>query len=473
MSGAFYAAGFEPWDITMSDLLNGAISLHEFRGIAFVGGFSYADVLDSAKGWAASIRFNKPLLKQFQEFYERPDTFSLGVCNGCQLMALLGWVPGPNVGGVLGDNGDPSQPRFIHNESGRFECRFTSVKIEKSPALMFKGMEGNLAPVKYCDDNGNPTEVYPFNLNGSPLGVAAICSPDGRHLAMMPHPERCFLMWQYLGIPRTGMSRRKAQAPGYACSKMLESGVHESQSVIACKFQTLLEKEAILKRESPLRSAIHVCLGGKLIELIIELSLVAKMQSCFATWQVSNLDCVANGISNTNPQNSNLCTLFKPLLLYNSPYCTNHSPLIAAPAPAPPPQQTLTTISQPLGSLTTMAAAVSTVGAVNRAPVNLNGSVGGAAVPSSSFLGMSLKKVNSSHVPKVSSGNFKVVAEVNEKKQTDQDRWKGLVEDISDDQQDITRGKGMVDSLFQAPTGMGTHDPVLSSYEYISQGLRQ
>ncbi|KAL0459098.1 UNVERIFIED_CONTAM: putative phosphoribosylformylglycinamidine synthase, chloroplastic/mitochondrial [Sesamum latifolium] len=222
MSGAFYAAGFEPWDITMSDLLNGTISLHEFRGIAFVGGFSYADVLDSAKGWAASIKFNKPLLKQFQEFYERPDTFSLGVCNGCQLMALLGWVPGPNVGGVLGDNGDPSQPRFIHNESGRFECRFTSVKIDKSPALMFKGMEGStlgvwaahgegrayfpddnvfntilksdLAPVKYCDDNGNPTELYPFNLNGSPLGVAAICSPDGRHLAMMPHPERCFLM---------------------------------------------------------------------------------------------------------------------------------------------------------------------------------------------------------------------------------------------------------------------------------------
>ncbi|KAK4436613.1 Ribulose bisphosphate carboxylase/oxygenase activase, chloroplastic [Sesamum alatum] len=120
-----------------------------------------------------------------------------------------------------------------------------------------------------------------------------------------------------------------------------------------------------------------------------------------------------------------------------------------------------------------MAAAVSTVGTVNRAPVNLNGSVGGGAVPSSSFMGMGLKKVNSSYVPKVSSGNFKVVAEVNEKKQTDQDRWKGLIEDISDDQQDIARGKGMVDSLFQAPTGMGTHDPVLSSYEYISQGLRQ
>lgn len=241
MAAAFFAAGFEPWDITMSDLLTGAISLHEFRGIVFVGGFSYADVLDSAKGWAASIRFNKPLLNQFQEFYERSDTFSLGVCNGCQLMALLGWVPGPKVGGVLGEKGDPSQPRFIHNESGRFECRFTNVKIEKSPALMFKGMEGstlgvwaahgegrayfpdddvfssilksNLTPVRYCDDDGNPTEVYPFNLNGSPLGVAAICSPDGRHLAMMPHPERCFLMWQYPWYPKNWNVEKKGPSP--------------------------------------------------------------------------------------------------------------------------------------------------------------------------------------------------------------------------------------------------------------------
>ena len=230
MSAAFYAAGFEPWDVTMSDLLNGVISLQEFRGIVFVGGFSYADVLDSAKGWSASIRFNQPLLNQFQEFYKREDTFSLGVCNGCQLMALLGWVPGPQVGGVFGNGGDPSQPRFIHNESGRFECRFTSVTIKDSPAIMFKGMEGstlgvwaahgegrayfpdgsvldsvidsNLAPIRYCDDDGKPTEVYPFNLNGSPLGVAAICSPDGRHLAMMPHPERCFLMWQFPWYPK-------------------------------------------------------------------------------------------------------------------------------------------------------------------------------------------------------------------------------------------------------------------------------
>ena len=241
MSAAFYAAGFEPWDITMSDLLNGVITLRDFIGIVFVGGFSYADVLDSAKGWSASIRFNQPLLNQFQEFYERPDTFSLGVCNGCQLMALLGWVPGPQVGGVFGTGGDPSQPRFVHNESGRFECRFTSVTIEDSPAIMFKGMEGstlgvwaahgegrayfpddgvldrvihsNLAPVRYCDDDGNPTEVYPFNVNGSPLGVAAICSPDGRHLAMMPHPERCFLMWQFPWYPTHWSLDKKGPSP--------------------------------------------------------------------------------------------------------------------------------------------------------------------------------------------------------------------------------------------------------------------
>lgn len=101
--------------------------------------------------------------------------------------------------------------------------------------------------------------------------------------------------------------------------------------------------------------------------------------------------------------------------------------------------------------------------------LNLNGA---AAVPSSSFLGSSLKKVNPALIPKVSSGNFKVVAEIDDKKQTDSDRWKGLITDVSDDQQDIARGKGMVDSLFQAPTGMGTHDVVMNSYEYISQGLR-
>src|SRR5512143_2891447 len=129
MASAFFLAGFEPWDVTVSDLLDGHITLDRFRGITFVGGFSYADVLDSAKGWAASIRFNKKVWDQFETFYHRPDTFSLGVCNGCQLMALLGWVPWRGIE-------DRLQPRFIHNKSGRFESRFSTVKILRSPSLM-------------------------------------------------------------------------------------------------------------------------------------------------------------------------------------------------------------------------------------------------------------------------------------------------------------------------------------------------
>ncbi len=223
MTSAFYAAGFEPWDVAMSDLLAATIGLDAFQGVAFVGGFSYADVLDSAKGWAGAIRFNPTLWKQFQDFYNRPDTFSLGVCNGCQLMALLGWVPWQGIAHRV-------QPRFIQNTSGRFESRFTTVQVRKSPAVMLQGMEGatlgiwvahgegraffsdqdilnkvkarNLAPIRYVDDNGRITGIYPFNPNGSPDGIAALCSPDGRHLAMMPHPERTFLKWQWGFMPQ-------------------------------------------------------------------------------------------------------------------------------------------------------------------------------------------------------------------------------------------------------------------------------
>lgn len=222
MTSAFFAAGFEPWDVTMTDLLEGRSTLEGFRGAAFVGGFSYADVLDSAKGWAGVIRFNRNLWEQFQAFYQRPDTFSLGICNGCQLMALLGWVPWQGIP-------DSGQPRFIHNASGRFESRFLSLKITESPSLMLRGMEGSvlgvwvahgegrayfpddrvlqrvlderLAPARYVDDDNAVTERYPFNPNGSPNGIAALCSPDGRHLAMMPHPERAFLAWQWSWMP--------------------------------------------------------------------------------------------------------------------------------------------------------------------------------------------------------------------------------------------------------------------------------
>jgi len=222
MAAAFHLAGFEPWDVTMSDLLSGRIDLDRFRGLAAVGGFSYADVLDSGKGWAGTIRFNEGLRRQFDVFYERPDTFSLGVCNGCQLFALLGWVPWKGLA-------DIEQPRFIHNASGRFESRFATVAIQESPSVMLRGMAGsilgiwvqhgegrayfpqssvlervmteNLAPIRFVDDAGTVTASYPFNPNGSPHGIAGLCSPDGRHLAIMPHPERCFLTWQWPWMP--------------------------------------------------------------------------------------------------------------------------------------------------------------------------------------------------------------------------------------------------------------------------------
>ncbi|MHB1227605.1 MAG: phosphoribosylformylglycinamidine synthase [Desulfurivibrionaceae bacterium] len=223
MSSAFYAAGFEPWDVTMTDLLDGRITLDGFRGLAAVGGFSYADVPESAKGWAATILFNDRLKGMFQAFYDRPDTFTLGICNGCQLFGLLGLVP------WQGRLPAEQQPRFIHNLSGRFESRWVTVKVLKSPAMMLAGMEdltfgihvdhgegflhfpdpaikaevlaGNLATLAYVDDAGQPTEAYPFNPNGSPGGLTGLCSPDGRHLAMMPHPERAFLSWQCHWLP--------------------------------------------------------------------------------------------------------------------------------------------------------------------------------------------------------------------------------------------------------------------------------
>ncbi|MEK7493794.1 MAG: phosphoribosylformylglycinamidine synthase, partial [Patescibacteria group bacterium] len=131
MTSAFYLAGFETWDVTMTDLISGSITLDGFRGLVAVGGFSYADVPESAKGWAATIRYNKTLQKMFEDFFERPDTFSLGVCNGCQLFALMGWVPANGIA-------DSRQPRFIQNASGRFESRWPTVKILESPAIKLR-----------------------------------------------------------------------------------------------------------------------------------------------------------------------------------------------------------------------------------------------------------------------------------------------------------------------------------------------
>jgi phosphoribosylformylglycinamidine synthase len=233
MASAFHAAGMEPWDVTMTDLLQGRVRLDAFRGVVFVGGFSYADVLDSAKGWAGVIRNHEEIAAQFEEFYHRASTFSLGVCNGCQLSALLGWVPWEGIEMTR-------QPRFIHNASGRFESRFVATRIEPSPSILLRGMEGarlgiwsvhgegrayfpdphvlkrvedaGLAPVRFVNDDGEVTQDYPFNPNGSARGIAALCSPDGRHLAIMPHPERAFRLWQWPWLPSGLRSRMRTAA---------------------------------------------------------------------------------------------------------------------------------------------------------------------------------------------------------------------------------------------------------------------
>jgi phosphoribosylformylglycinamidine synthase len=242
MAASFHLAGFEAFDVHMSDLLEGRAAMDAFRGVAFVGGFSYADTMDSAKGWAGSVLFNAKLTDQFNQFKDRPDTFSLGICNGCQLLALLGWVPGAaNGSGVLPVD---KQPRFVHNRSKRFESRFSTVRIEKSAAskVWLTGMEGTqlgvwvahgegrchfpdpavfervreeqLVPMRYVDDHGEPTQRYPENPNGSPDGIVGLCSADGRHLAIMPHPERLTVWpWQWPYAPQewhVGSSRLHA-----------------------------------------------------------------------------------------------------------------------------------------------------------------------------------------------------------------------------------------------------------------------
>lgn len=210
MMAVLTTVGFQVFDIHMNDLINQKVSLACFHGIVFVGGFSYGDVLGAGQGWASSIVNNIELKRQFDDFYQRKDTFSLGVCNGCQLMSLLGWTP--------------FECQFIPNQSERFESRYHLVKIPKNNSIMLQNMEGlqfgiwsahgegqfsystkelgqltdfqEQLPIRYIDNKGYVTEQYPFNPNGSPMGIAGVCSKDGRHLAMMPHPERSYMNWQ-------------------------------------------------------------------------------------------------------------------------------------------------------------------------------------------------------------------------------------------------------------------------------------
>ena len=206
MSYAVAQGGFDTFDVHMSDLQAGRVSLDQFQGFIACGGFSYGDTLGAGEGWARSIMFNPKLEEQFLAFFGRQDTFALGVCNGCQMLAALS----PIIPGAQ------DWPKFTHNQSTRFEARLSLVEVLESPSLFFKDMAGSRMPIavshgegfanfsqrgdiakvqkalRYVDNTGAATEVYPFNPNGSPGGLTGVTTADGRFTAMMPHPERVF-----------------------------------------------------------------------------------------------------------------------------------------------------------------------------------------------------------------------------------------------------------------------------------------
>ena len=211
MAYAFTEAGFEAYDVHMTDLQQGRAHLKDFQGLVACGGFSYGDTLGAGKGWARSITFNTQLSEQFQGFFQRKNTFALGVCNGCQMFAELAvLIPGADA-----------WPRFTDNQSGRFEARLSQVEVLDSPSLFFQGMAGCRLPIavahgegyadfsakgdpqtvraamRFVDHHGHATETYPFNPNGSPGGLTAVTTADGRFTAMMPHPERVFRQLQF------------------------------------------------------------------------------------------------------------------------------------------------------------------------------------------------------------------------------------------------------------------------------------
>jgi phosphoribosylformylglycinamidine synthase len=218
MGAGFTRAGFDAVDVHMSDLLKGRVNLRDFDGLVACGGFSYGDVLGAGSGWAKSIMFHDELRMQFVRFFTRPETFSLGVCNGCQMMSQLkDLIPGAE-----------NFPRFVANKSARFEARTVNVKIERTKSVLLKGMQDSILPIavahgegyatlsdtdiagmaahgqiamRYVDSQGAPTEHYPLNPNGSPQGVTGICTTDGRVTLMMPHPERNLMAYNHSWKP--------------------------------------------------------------------------------------------------------------------------------------------------------------------------------------------------------------------------------------------------------------------------------
>ena len=202
LAAAFERAGFDPVDVHMSDLLEGRQTLGRFTGLAAGGGFSYGDVLGAGGGWAATVLHRNDLREEFRGFFDRPDTFTIGICNGCQMLArLASLIPGTH-----------GWPRFALNRSGQFEARLVMCEILDSPSIFFRGMAGSKLPVavahgegrvvagttpptaclRFVDNRHRPTERYPANPNGSPGGVTGFTSRDGRATILMPHPERTF-----------------------------------------------------------------------------------------------------------------------------------------------------------------------------------------------------------------------------------------------------------------------------------------
>jgi phosphoribosylformylglycinamidine synthase len=231
MAYAMNWAGFDSYDVHMSDLLSGKSMLDNFRGLVACGGFSYGDVLGAGEGWAKTILFNSQLRDQFSTFFSRQDSFALGVCNGCQMMSnLAGIIPGAEA-----------WPKFTRNQSEQYEARLVMAEVMASPSIFTQGMTGSqlpiaiahgegfanfsqqgnlealqkqgLAALRFVDHQGSPTETYPMNPNGSPGGLTGVTTLDGRFTVMMPHPERVFRTVQMSWAPKEWLHTPDGASP--------------------------------------------------------------------------------------------------------------------------------------------------------------------------------------------------------------------------------------------------------------------